>query len=50
MTKMRTAITAFAAACACAAAPAALAQGAASYPGKPIRIIVARLNEPDAGS
>ena len=40
MTKMRTAITAFAAACACAAAPAALAQGAASYPSKPIRIIV----------
>ena len=40
MTTMKTAIAAFAAASAFAVAPAALAQGAASYPNKPIRIIV----------
>jgi tripartite-type tricarboxylate transporter receptor subunit TctC len=37
---MKAAITAFAAAWVCATAPAALAQSAAGYPSKPIRIIV----------
>ena len=40
MRTMKTALVAIAAAAACAGSPAALGQGAASYPSKPIRIIV----------
>src|SRR5262245_65031037 len=39
-TTIKTAMAALAAVAACAAAPTALAQGAATYPSKPIRVIV----------